>query len=421
MEGLGQNAPVGVAENRRTLETLRFGCIRLLELASGILVRSHSTADKLVLSHQVWALAQAAEAIGTRLPGLRSTASAATPANGDYVSFTNMIVSLRDPAAEFAALAQLALPELRVAVRRHRDRVPADADELTVDCLDRVLARLAAVPAAGPYHPGPYGPGLQPVRDQLGQSGGVTGPADPPTQAVAVVPYSALPVLPARPGRDPLLRPAEPANPVTAAGPTAILHDSIFRVELCATEICAALLAHHPEAPWGLRYDLAKQVRDEGRHYELLAGRMRELGGAEGDFPILFDVWDKFLLGTNLPERILIEQRIGEGTALDGAVKTVRQLRERGDETTAFLFDYIIADEITHVGNGNHWLRELLGSDAALAELEETVRDRLAAHGMPVRHKYPINRTDRRLAGFTTTEVTHLEGRWREQQHPAGR
>ncbi|GAA3973652.1 hypothetical protein GCM10023085_65190 [Actinomadura viridis] len=398
---------VAVEEGRVALESLRFGCIRLMEIASSVLVRTMPTERKLELSKQIWALAQCADALGKRLPGLRSSEDAVASTPG-YVAFTDAICSLQNPDLEYAALTHLAYPDLRDAVLTHRAQVPSAADELTVECLEQVLERLDAVPTERQERPACLGT----LGDLLTGCGGVVGedPGPPPDRR------SALPEIPIRPGRDAALREAGPDEEASDGTRASFLHESIFRVELCAAEICAVLLAHHPEAPWGLRHDLAKQVRDEARHYELFAERMRELGVSEGRYPIVFDVWDKFVMGRTLPERLIIEQRIGEGIGLDGAVKAFRVLREEGDYKTLMIFDYVVADEITHVGNGNRWLRRLIGSDEGLERLDREVRERLAAHGRPVDNQKAINVNDRELAGFTDREIAELQRTWERER-----
>jgi uncharacterized ferritin-like protein (DUF455 family) len=85
-----------------------------------------------------------------------------------------------------------------------------------------------------------------------------------------------------------------------------------------------------------------------------------------------------------------------------------RALKKMGDERTALLFDYINADEVTHVGNGNRWLRELLGSDEAVAALDAETRRLLAAANWPTASPMPLNVEDRILAGFTEAELAEL-------------
>lgn len=400
-----------VTENRRTLEALRYAAIRLMEVGAGILVRIESTETKLRLSRDIWALAQSAEILGRRLPGLRSTTTAATPANSGYVNFTDQLVALRNPEDALAGLVGLGYPNFRDALLAHRVRLYVQADEATQTCLDDVLEKIDALarPADGAAAQAPE------LREYLDRCGGTAKLADEPSP---VPQRRALEEIPLRPGRDRSLREAG-AEEETAPSPKSFgvaLHEIIFMIEISAAEICSAVIAHHPEAPWGLRYGLARQVRDEGRHFELLAERMRELGTEIGDHPIRFEIWDKFVLGETLAERILIEQRLGEGIGLDGGLNIYRRMKEIGDEKTALIFDYINADEVTHVRNGNQWLGELLDSRAELDELDQRVRRRLAENDMPISHPFPINAEDRRLAGFTEPELQSLHREWAAEQ-----
>lgn len=400
-----------VAESRRALEAVRFACIRLMETACAALVAVPFVPAKLRLSHDVWTLARAAHLIGQRLPGLRSSDTAANPGSRMYVEFIDEINNLPYPDAKVDAIVHVAYPDLLDGLRRHRARVHGLADEGTVSCLDNVIGLLSELTTRSA--------GASSASVHLG-SDGVAAHVDgtPPV----VEPEPALPVIPRRPGREPRLREEfDLARNPSDDGLGAALHDVIFRIELCAAEICAAVIAHHPEAPWGLKFDFAKQVRDEARHFELLADRMEELGTSVGEHPIRYEVWDKFMLGETLAERIMIEQRLGEGLGLDGGLQIYRWMKDHGDERTALLFDYINADEVTHVGNGNKWLHELLGSDSAVVELDERVRDRLSRSGWPIRHGAPINVDDRRLSGFTAEELESLQREWeRERRKGAG-
>jgi uncharacterized ferritin-like protein (DUF455 family) len=418
--------PPDVAESRHALEAIRYICLRLLEIDSGLLVRISELDAKLRLTRDIWALAQAAEVIGVRLPGLRSAADAARPANREHVRFFNRIIALDEPTSELAAVVGYGYPALREALIGHRVRVHSLADEATAACLDVVMERLDGLWREQPSMGADIldvRPDLRALREDLSINNGrseqaTSGCADGPD---AVTDFPALAAIPPRPGRDLTLQ-EDPQGSIVqpSDGYGAVLHDVAFKIELCAAEICAAIVAHHPEAPWGLRYDLAKQVRDEGRHFELLTGRMRELGTSLGEHPIRFDVWDKFTLGRTLPERIMIEQRLGEGIGLDGGLKTYRFMRQIGDHRTALIFDYINADEVTHVGNGNHWLKTLLGGDAEMARVETEVRQMLAGRGMGVRYVNPINVDDRRLSGFTSAELEELQAEWeRERQRSA--
>jgi hypothetical protein len=201
----------------------------------------------------------------------------------------------------------VAYPDLRNAVIAHKTRVPAAADETTVECLSSVLSKLDVLRIGD----GPIPHCLTALEILMTSSGGALAldnasealPESTSHNGSDLKVRSALPLIPLRPGRDASYREADHGEDVKGVGYGPALHDFAFRIELCATEICAAMMAHHPEAPWGLRFDLAKQTRDESRHFELFASRVRQLGVRLGDMPLQFEVWDKFVVGENLPER----------------------------------------------------------------------------------------------------------------------
>lgn len=401
-----------VETTRFALEALRLVIITLMEVAASVLVRVRSTHTKLRLTSDIWVLARAADSIGRRLPGLRSKPEMNSKLSRAYAEFLRDLILLPDPDQQFAKLTHAAYPDLRANAVRIAQSLNVLADEPSVQCLDEVTRLLATL--HGSTETGSHVSGF---------SGQLVGKEDPNTlqsthlvaDTVAVLDLpEPLPAIPERPGRAVGLVEDDGSEPSAESFDLAkLLHDAVFGIELCAAEICATIIAHHPDAPWGLRLDMAKQVRDEGRHFELLTDRMEEVGARAGDYPISFDVWDKFLLGSTLAERIVIEQRLGEGIGLDGGLHIYRWANKNGDTKTAFLFDYINADEITHVGNGNRWLAELIGHDqAALADLDAGVRQLLASHHRPVVHAIPINATDRALAGFGPEEILDLQRQW---------
>jgi uncharacterized ferritin-like protein (DUF455 family) len=190
---------------------------------------------------------------------------------------------------------------------------------------------------------------------------------------------------------------------------TAALHGVMFTIELCAAELCAEVIALDAwSAPVGCTVDLAKQVHDEMRHFTMFENLLHLRGARVGDFPIDTLVWDKFLLARNLPERLVVEQRLGEGVGLDGGLSLYEEFSRQQDQVGKRCMDFINVDEMTHVRNGNKWILHLLGSWEAVRDLDLDLRDRLAAAGWPVKHWEPINVADRTLAGFSSEEILEI-------------
>jgi uncharacterized ferritin-like protein (DUF455 family) len=183
------------------------------------------------------------------------------------------------------------------------------------------------------------------------------------------------------------------------------LHNVALGVELCASEACAAMLGFDVAAVWDLRFDLARQVRDEARHFLLLSKRAEALGTPRGAYPAEYIVWDRFALGRSLDERLMIEQRIGETTGVDGGALPQERLEAAGDLITARIFDFINADEVTHVRTANHWLPTLLGDRESVDDFESHTREWLTSQHLTLPGPLPPQHDYRTLAGYGPSAV----------------
>lgn len=133
--------------------------------------------------------------------------------------------------------------------------------------------------------------------------------------------------------------------------------------EAGALEIAAKALADFPDAPWELRMQLARQASDESRHALVLYGRLRELGGRKGEFPVANYEWGVTDMLDNLPGRLAVQNRTFEAGLIDLLGSLRNTWRAAGDHATADLLDGILADEITHVRFANRWIRRLTEED----------------------------------------------------------
>lgn len=136
--------------------------------------------------------------------------------------------------------------------------------------------------------------------------------------------------------------------------------------ECGALEIAAQMLVDFADAPWELRLRLARQAADEARHTAALYGRVRELGGHKGEFPVTNFEWGLTTLLDSMAGRLAVQNRTFEAGLIDllGALRTT--WRDAGDVRTADLLDGILADEIVHVRFGNQWIRRLTETNPAV-------------------------------------------------------
>jgi len=145
--------------------------------------------------------------------------------------------------------------------------------------------------------------------------------------------------------------------------------------ETGAMEIAARCLVDFPEAEWGLRMSLARQVSDEARHATLLLRRLRQLSGDKGDFPVANFEWGVTLMLGNMAGRLAIQNRTFEAGLIDILGTLRNRWREAGDDQTADMLETILADEITHVRFANRWIKQATERDPRiLLDVAKAVR-----------------------------------------------
>lgn len=234
------------------------------------------------------------------------------------------------------------------------------------------------------------------------------------------------------PSRDPCFRVVRldtemeeyPKN--TDVGRREMLHRHMSN-EITSIDIAAQCLVDFPDAPWGLRLELARQCWDETRHVRVLGRRLQELGGYKGEFPISAFEWSVTVAIDNLPGRLATQNRTFEAGAMDIVGTLIRILRnDLKDEETARILEGILADEVHHVRFANRWIKRLIAEDkrvlmrvASAIHFLNTVNQRLQAKEGEIDaagrrfesldQRIPlVNVEDRRLAEFSDDEIQEI-------------
>jgi hypothetical protein len=158
----------------------------------------------------------------------------------------------------------------------------------------------------------------------------------------------------------------------------------LMDAELCAAELMARNSHEHPEMPWDFHVDMARQAWDEVRHARLHDVLMAtELGCEWGDYPVGFSYF-RSVYAHDLLGRLALFNSTSEQKAMWRHSRRRKVLVERGQETIARVFDYLLADEVPHVHNGTRWGAYLCGGDEAAyrARIRE-IREGLDETGAP--------------------------------------
>jgi len=241
--------------------------------------------------------------------------------------------------------------------------------------------------------------------------------ADDKCRAVASLRIESAVVSPVKTVADtpPVQRPGRPARPVlvaprdvpsrglgSVAGRAALVH-AVAHIEFNAINLALDACCRFRGMPADYYRDWLTVAQDEARHFQLLRGRLRELGHDYGDFPAHNGLWEAAeKTAHDVLLRMALVPRVLEARGLDVTPGMIRRLREVGDEATAAILEIIVDEEVAHVRAGTRWFRYLC-SQRGLDPVA-TFRQLLLDH--EVRPRPPFNFTARFASGFEQDEMS---------------
>ncbi len=211
-----------------------------------------------------------------------------------------------------------------------------------------------------------------------------------------------MPDRPGRPAKPELRLPREMPRRSTggAKGRFALLH-ALAHIELNAVDMTWDLLGRFAHEPMPRPFfDNWVQVGlEEAKHFDLLARRLRELGGAYGDQPAHDGLWQAAqATGHDLLARLAIVPLVLEARGLDVTPGMIRSLEFAGDLASAKIIAIIYRDEKRHVAFGIRWFRHLCIERRLPIE---TTFHRLVRENFRGPVKPPFNDRARAEAGLT--------------------
>ncbi|KAL8538765.1 hypothetical protein ACS0TY_000683 [Phlomoides rotata] len=196
----------------------------------------------------------------------------------------------------------------------------------------------------------------------------------------------------------------------------AIVH-SLVHTESWAIDLSWDIIARfgrQESMPRDFFTDFVKVAQDEGRHFTLLAERLKEMGSFYGALPAHDGLWDSATATSkDLLARLAIEHCVHEARGLDVLPTTISRFRRGGDEKTAELLERVVyPEEITHCAAGVKWFKylclrskdESMGSvksesieedEEVIPKFHEIVRGFFRGPLKP-----PFNEAARKAAGF---------------------
>jgi hypothetical protein len=197
--------------------------------------------------------------------------------------------------------------------------------------------------------------------------------------------------------------------------------------EISSLAIVGALLHEVDDRPWEFYRDFAVQCSDEVRHIGLLLRQLEQLGSGPGAFP--FPEWTFYDAVGFLPakERTLVFNAIVEGNVVESLHDRARAFRDVGKPESAYVCDWISADESLHLHNGMRWLEaeDVAGLDGLLdrgqailgmvmrqkgttEKVFDSASESLSQGDFYAKRTNPVAPIVRELGGFTQDQIDRL-------------
>jgi hypothetical protein len=373
----------------------------------------------------------------TRLTELR-TAEETTDkfSSDDIIEFFNEVLYSESPAHFVAAIYGVLLPHLRRAYAEHAAHTDQVADAPTIRIIRQILVDYDEMIAWGAaameaYVKGGYEESalhkwqyhieklLRSYGGVLGsQAGGARGPRPEQLRSEGKPPFERSFIA----TRDPRFGTFEHTyeyqvadrEAADAGGDDAAHHAKEYasefdmtrlnlvrsqRDEIDAIETFCTVLYEIRDVPFGFDYDLARIIWDETRHTELGHKAMEALGYEP------YDLLNRLLgvkVRTKMPALYALAEinLFGEANIVQECLRYSREAYEKGDDLTGRMFDYVNADERTHLAKGVHWLKHIFGTDS-VQEIEQKTKkvavDRLIELGI-IDHEVALTISHKELA-----------------------
>ena len=189
-------------------------------------------------------------------------------------------------------------------------------------------------------------------------------------------------------------------------GKVALLH-SLAHIEFNAINLALDAVYRFQQMPSRYYTDWLRVAADEARHFQLLQGRLIQLGGAYGEFPVHSGLWE---MAENTAHDVLIRMalvpRVMEARGLDVTPGMISRLEEIKDSESAQILQLIWEEEIQHVSIGSHWFQYLCQKRNICPEITYL---HLLNQYFSGRLRGPLHHEARLQAGFSESELATLE------------
>jgi hypothetical protein len=379
----------------------------MLRAISGWAMGTPEFEVKVEYGRHIYWHADAGMKLRTRLTELRTSEETTDKyASKEIAGLFAELLQAESPAHFLSALYNVILPHVRRAYAEHISHTDQVADAPTIRSMKQILvdydemiawgkgATLAYI--EGGYEENSLRKWEYHIEKTLRSIGGVTGLIPKGPRPEFMRSHGAAPFQRSFIGtRDARFKTFEKTYDYHVADEGKIEYESEFdktrlslvrtqRDEMDAIETFGNVLYEITDVPFGFDFDLARIIWDETRHTELGHKSLQSLGYDP------FDLLNR-LLGIKVRAKMEAKYSFaeinlfGEANIVQECLRYSREAYEKGDDLTGRVFDYVNADERTHLTKGVHWLKHIFKTDSVQQIEDETKKsaiERLLALGI---------------------------------------
>ncbi len=389
-------------EVARRLRHYAYAELRLMEAQAGWLVSIPQPELKIELSYQLFEDAGHVDAMRNRLPEVGAFDKQVLPPNVQFIRFCNELTNAEDTIERLVGLFWVLRPHLAASYHAQIEDDDSVGNNPTVRLLERAAADHETFSAWGDAllrqlietpdemdRALAWRNHLLELLTDAGCAGGILPPGTVQPTPITRDDSSGKRFRRENPVRDSRFRVSSYERHEGRAATDIWDQDTLLKYmfmnvegEIEATECCGRTLYDFPDAPWELRFLVARQLWDEARHAEASLQRFFEMGGKLDMLPVrdTFPLYWGPSKNDDLGRRLVHLNQVIEGWVTDDFAMVVDICRGLGDERSAHLFEYLIADEWLHIKIGADWIPKITANDpayraAVMAYREQTERE----------------------------------------------
>lgn len=133
---------LNVKQRANTIGTLRFVSVFLMETLARWIPTTPEMEVKMLLSRQVWRMAQQADRLGRRARELRAPLHYSRPPQQQYLTALKQLAAVSDTVDRIDAFHDVALPALAAAYKNYLSETDRLTDEPTVMICEQALTEI---------------------------------------------------------------------------------------------------------------------------------------------------------------------------------------------------------------------------------------------------------------------------------------